>query len=283
VKKPLFKKICIVGVGLIGGSIGLAARKRGLAREVVGIVRRPAAGREALKRGCVGRVARALEEGVRGADLVVLCLPVGVIPDAISRVSRAAEKNARVIDVGSTKKEIARAGKKHLGNRFVGCHPMAGSEKTGVGHADACLFEGANCFLTSDDARVAALWRALGARPLRVSPELHDAWVAKLSHLPHLLAFALLRLFEKGHPDLIVQSAGHLNPSFKPLVRLAKSDPELWEGILASNRGEVLKALSGFRKNLEELERALKKGDGTRLKLLIDRAGRSARELWPDE
>jgi prephenate dehydrogenase len=283
VRRPLFKKICIVGVGLIGGSIGLAVRKRGLAREVVGVVRRPGPGREALRRGAVHRIARSLEDGVRGADLVVLCLPVTVLPDAIERVSRCADPRARVIDVGSTKKEIARAGKRRLGNRFVGCHPMAGSEKAGVRHADARLFEGANCFLTSDDARVAAFWRALGARTLRVSPELHDVWVAKLSHLPHLLSFALLRLFEKGHPDLIVQSAGHLNPSIKPLVRLAKSDPELWEGILASNRREVLKALAELRKHLDELAKALERGDGTRKKLLIDRAGTAARELWPDE
>jgi prephenate dehydrogenase len=188
--KRLFDRVAIVGVGLIGGSIGLAVKKQKLARFVVGVVRRKSSAQEALAFRCVDMATLDLAEGIADADLVILCSPVSVIADQLKRIAPYLKRGAVVIDVGSSKKMIDDAARGILKKAaFVGCHPMAGSEKTGAAYADAGLFDGAACFMTAAHPAVESFWKALGAKPVFIKTADHDRWVAAASHLPHALSF----------------------------------------------------------------------------------------------
>lgn len=274
-KKPLFNKITIVGIGLIGGSLGLAVKKRGLARKVVGVVRRTGTIREALRRKAVDEATLDLARGVKGADLVILCASVSSILKHLRAIAPFLKREALVIDVGSSKGEILKAAKKHLRkNLFIGCHPMAGSEKCGIENAKADLFKGEVCFLTCKNRAVEAFWKALGARPLHLGAERHDHWAAKVSHLPHLLSFALLQRLERP-----VDKQFDLNPSFKEFARLAKSSPEIWSDILSTNRTALLSALRVFRSDLDAFERFLRLGNSTALNRSIVKANSNASKV----
>src|SRR3989338_7727230 len=193
-KKPLFNKVVIVGAGLIGGSIGLAVKKRKLAKFVAGVVRRRETAIRVIEKKAVDMATLDLAEGVQGADLVILCAPVSTIIRQIPLIKPYLKKNAIVIDVGSSKGQIESAAKKYLKwNMFVGCHPMAGSACLGVEHASAELFDGAQCFIARPHDRVSSLWKAMGAHPIVLNAKSHDAWVARASYLPHLLAFSLFQ------------------------------------------------------------------------------------------
>lgn len=274
-KKPLFNRVTIVGVGLIGGSLGLAIKKRRLAKLVVGVVHHKKTVTEAFQRGALDIAALDLKKGVKGADLVILCGPVSVILDQLKILSRFLDKKTIVVDVGSSKETINRAAKKHLTrNVFVGCHPMAGSEKCGIRHASADLFKSAVCFLTSRHNKVGQFWRALGATPVFLEERRHDRWVAGVSHLPHILAFAL---FQKlNWPD---GKKFDLNPSFKDIARLAKSHPKVWTDILSTNRTAALNALHDFEKNLHVLKRFLRSGERAALNRLIANANKNADKI----
>ncbi|MFM7556518.1 MAG: prephenate dehydrogenase, partial [Verrucomicrobiota bacterium] len=196
-----FRKVTLVGVGLLGGSLGLALKRRGLADEVQGFVRRASSVAECLALGVVDRCSRNLAEAVADADLVVLCSPVGQMATLFREMSRHLAPDCVVTDVGSVKsapvaeiEPLAGA----AGVRFVGSHPMAGAEKSGPAHARADLFDGAVCALTpttaSDPAAVdliRRMWEAVGARVLPMNPVLHDDLVARSSHLPHVVAAGL--------------------------------------------------------------------------------------------
>ncbi len=267
-KKFLFNKICIVGVGLIGGSLGIAIKKRKLAKLVVGVVRRARTAKEAMKRKAIDVATFRLKEGVRNADLVILSAPVSAIIRHLKEIAPVLKKNALVIDVGSSKQEIEKVAKKYLRGRvFVGCHPMAGSEKCGIEFADGNLFEGSICFMTQKNAKVETFWKKLGSRPLKIDPDRHDAWVAQSSHLPHALSFSLFQS---------VNSKYAASPSLKDMGRLAKSDPELWTDIFLSNRSAVLKALSKFKKNLAVFEKNLRQGRKSDLLSFIRHANKRA-------
>src|SRR3989338_1839110 len=247
--KPLFNKVCIVGVGLIGGSLGMAIKKRQFAKLVVGVVRRDSTAKEAMRKKALDVAVFGLKEGVRGADLVILCGPVSVIVSQLKTISKHVSPKAVVIDVGSSKVEINNAGKKYLGTKFVGCHPMAGSEKHGIEFASADLFHGAVCFVSASNKRIDAFWKALGAKPVKMDARRHDAWVAKSSHLPHALSFSLFQGIDSKYPH---------NPSLKDLGRLAKSDARIWSDVFLSNRRPILEALSQFKKNLVVFEKNLR-------------------------
>lgn len=269
-KKPLFNKITIVGVGLIGGSLGRAIKRHGLARLVVGVVRRDETAKAAMSLKALDVATKDFKEGVRGADLVILCGPVSAILSQLKTLPKLLSADALVIDVGSSKKLIATAAAKHLKkNTFIGCHPMAGSEKTGVEHSCPHLFEKSICFVTKAHPKVNAFWKILGSSPVAISPEKHDTWAARSSHLPHALAFSIFQTLKspKGIP---------LNPSLRSLGRLAKSNPEIWADIFLSNRKPVLRAIGEFEKNLVSLRRTLNAKNGASIQKMIRRSNSNA-------
>jgi len=261
----LFKKICVVGVGLIGASIGLAVKKRRIAGCVAGLVRKRSSATQAVRLRIVDEASTDPAKALHDADLVILCTPVSAIASQLNEIRRHVAGSALVIDVGSVKESICRAGRKNLGARFVGCHPMAGSHKTGMRFADPDLFEGSTCFVTRHERRILAFWNALGAKTVPISPEAHDHWVAQASHLPHVLSFALFRQFP-------LRKEAVANPSILGLDRLSQSDPALWADILLANKQSIGRAIKNFRKSLDECERALALGNRAKLSRFIREA-----------
>lgn len=256
---PQFRRVAIVGVGLIGGSIGLAIRRRVRGTRVVGVDRRRVLQRALARRAIdLGRVS--LPGGLRGADLVILALPVQGILAVLPRLARHLGPKTLVTDVGSTKELIvAQARRCGLGDRFVGGHPMAGLERSGVEHAEARLLTGAPWILCPPEgaargpsrrqrlARLADLIRRLRARPAILDPRTHDEVVARLSHLPQLLSVALVNAAARGPARLSLGLAG---PAFRRMSRLAASSPRLWDGILRSNRRRVARALGDLEREI---------------------------------
>ncbi len=276
--KPLFSKITIVGVGLIGGSLGLAIKKRKLAKRVIGVTRRRAAATEALRRKTVDSATLELAKGVVGADLVILAGPGSTIIRQIAILPKHLSRNTIVIDAGSSKMLIEKAARRYLKhNVFVGCHPMAGSEKKGVRYADDKIFEGHTCYVVRKNAKVMQFWRLLGTKPIFITPKFHDIWIAQASHLPHVLAFALFKQFQSkpGFPKNVT------NPSIRDFVRISKGDPDLWSDILVSNRQEVSKVLSRVLQALSGWKTALKQGNLTLMRKLISDANKRSYELAP--
>ena len=268
------KRLCIVGVGLIGGSIGLAVKARNLPYHVVGIETNADTWGDALRVGAVDEITNDLAMGVRGADLVILAVPVGAVLELLPKLAGLIGENAVVTDVGSVKTAITDVGGKYLGARFVPGHPMAGRETGGVLNARADLFEGATWTITPDAFSrlpaqttvhktesvhtVDALIRALGAVPTFLYANAHDETVALTSHLPHVLAYALcsvaLTRHETATPNL---SAG----SWRDVTRVAASPPDLWAGIATQNAAPLSDAIRGLITELSIVADALDAGD----------------------
>jgi prephenate dehydrogenase len=269
--------LAIVGVGLIGGSVGLAVRRGGGTR-VVGFDRDAEALRCARERGVVDEACTDLETAVADADLVLFCTPVDVLATRVLAAAAACRAGTVLTDTGSTKTAIVRAveGRLPPGIAFVGGHPLAGSEKQGAAHADPALFRDRVVVLTPTPsskeravARVEELWESLGARVRRMSPEEHDRALAMTSHLPHLVASALAGVLP---PEL----AGLTATGFRDTTRLADSSPELWSAILDANREAVLEALASLEGRLAEFRRSLRAGDRDAVHAFLA-AGRQAR------
>jgi prephenate dehydrogenase len=259
-----FNKITIIGVGLIGGSIGLAIKKHKAAGQVVGVFRRSSTLRKALRHKAVDKAVMDIAEGVKGADLIIIGSPVHSIPALAWEAARSAKPGAIITDVGSTKSWIvARLEKLLKGSSatFVGSHPMAGSEKTGVEFARGDLLEGSPCIVTrtvKTDRRaltkVAGFWKALGAKVDVMDPGEHDRAVSLVSHLPHIVAFSLAGAV----PEKALRYAAE---GFKDTTRVASSDPVLWSDIFLTNKAEVVKAARLFKKYYNGLVAAIVKGD----------------------
>jgi prephenate dehydrogenase len=261
----LFEQITVIGVGLIGGSVGLAARARRLARRVVGVGRDPRTLSRAVELGAIDSFFTRIPEGVAGSGLVVVCTPV----DRIVEVIRTAVDHCRgalFTDAGSVKGGLYRAVHECLpdGSEYVPAHPLAGAEKAGVEHARADLFENRVTIVTTDavdaDAseRVEAFWAALGSRIVRMDADEHDRVLASTSHLPHAVASGVAISTPVGYLPL---SAG----GFRDVTRIAAGDPQLWTAIFQANREPVLAALRGFTEQLNEFRRCLETGDGAGL------------------
>jgi prephenate dehydrogenase len=272
-----FERIAVIGLGLLGGSVGLAARSRGLARQVLGSTRSEVARRRALASGAVDALADP-EAAVAGAELVVLATPVGAMPQVVRRLAPGLEPGAVLTDVGSVKAPLHETlpGLLPPGTSYVGSHPMAGGHDRGVEHARADLFEGATCVVTGGgqpaaEDRVAAFWRGLGARVVRRSPDQHDREVAWVSHIPHLLAFAFAGALA-GAPPGAREVAG---PGFRDFTRIAQSDPELWADILQANAKALTAPLAAAQHALGEICRALEAGDAEALEQLLSAARQS--------
>ncbi|MFH1305818.1 MAG: prephenate dehydrogenase/arogenate dehydrogenase family protein [Candidatus Omnitrophota bacterium] len=258
-----FGKVAVIGMGLIGGSIGKALIKRKLANEVVGVFRRQSSLDRAVKEGAISTgYLNSLDEALAGAEVVFIATPVPTIKTVLKNIAASVRgKKILVTDVGSVKKEISDYAlnfKKEFS--FVGGHPLAGSEESGVEHSNAGIFEKAPCILTrdpltcEDDLRkIQALWQAMGAVVSVMTPEEHDAIVSFTSHLPHVVAYALAGSQKKE--DLKYTSTG-----FKDTTRIAASDPRLWSDIFMDNRGNVLSALAKFRETLSGIEDDIRNG-----------------------
>jgi prephenate dehydrogenase len=266
--------VAIVGVGLIGGSIGLALRERKLAGEVVGIGRRAANLQKARSSGAIDRSTVEIAAGVNRAELVIVCTPVASIGEHVREAAAACPVGALITDAGSTKASIVRSlnGALPRSVAFVGSHPLAGSEKNGCEHARADLFEGRVVVVTptrttSEDnlQRTADFWSALGATVHLMSPSAHDRALAATSHLPHVIAAALARA--TAVEDLPLTAGG-----WRDSTRIAGGDVELWRQILLDNRKEVVKSLARFEKSLAGFRSAIERGDTRRLSKLLTEA-----------
>ncbi|HEU5320805.1 MAG TPA: prephenate dehydrogenase/arogenate dehydrogenase family protein [Methylomirabilota bacterium] len=282
----MIDRLAIVGLGLLGGSVAKAARAHGLARELVGIGRDRARLQPALDDGTLDAATTDLAEGVRDADAVVLAAPVLAIEALLPAVWGAAREGALLTDVGSTKRSVVRAAEA-LGVRrrlaFVGSHPMAGSERSGYGVARADLFAGATVIVTPTDATepralkgVTGLWEGMGAGVALLDPDTHDRVVAVISHLPHLVADALVDAvgrFEPGATEFAARG-------FRDTTRIAAADPVVWREILLANRDAVAASLDAFRVALDELARLVTAGDGPGLQAALTRI-KAQREALP--
>ncbi len=263
----LFKKVSIIGTGLIGGSIGLAIRKRRLATEVIGVSRQQTNIALAKKCGAIDR--GSIDLGIiKGSDLVIIATPVNTIIKLAPAISKIIDKDCIVCDVGSTKQVVVNKLSK-IFRRFVGAHPLAGSEKRGVANANSALFEDSLCIITPvsginkvDIAKINKLWVSLGARVEKMSPGQHDRIVSFVSHLPHVVAFSLIA----SVPDVFLKMAPN---SLKEMTRIAASDAQMWHDVLLSNKSNVLNAIKLFEKNLAKIKTALKKSNSAALSGII--------------
>ena len=257
-------RIAVLGVGLIGGSIGLAAREHTDDAETVGFGRDPGRLRRALELGAIDRAADSIAAAVEGADLCFACAPVGVLPELVRAALDAAGPDCVVTDVGSTKQGLL-AGIDD--ERFVGGHPIAGAETAGVEHARADMFQGAVWYLTPLPHSGGLLYERLhrfvveiGAHPIAVDPATHDRLVAVFSHLPHVLANVLAsqaaaRLADHG------EALRQVGPSFRDMTRVAGANTEIWTDIYRANRGAIAEEIGAFRRELERVEALLAEGD----------------------
>lgn len=279
----MIRQLTIVGVGLLGGSVAKAARSGGLARRIVGVGRDSERLRPAVDDGTLDVAVTDLDAGVREADVVLLAAPVLAIEGLLERVWRSAPVGALVTDVGSTKRNIVRAAERLAATRplaFVGSHPLAGSEQAGYRVARADLFRGATVVVTpTDKTELAALkkttelWEALGARVTSLDPETHDRTVAAISHLPHLIACALVDGAGRVEPGALELAAR----GFRDTTRIAAGDPDMWTEIFLANRDALSASVAAFRLALADLERVITAGGADALRAELARI-KTARE-----
>jgi prephenate dehydrogenase len=276
--------VAILGLGLMGGSLGLALRARGAAKSVIGWNRNPAIMPVAEKRGAVDRVTADPREAVADADLVVLAVPVQAVATLAETIRRALKPTCIVTDVGSVKARLVAEVEAILGGRFIGGHPMTGSEASGIAEAHDKLYEYAAWILTPTSLtqpeaqeQATQLVQSVGAVPYLCSPEKHDQIVASLSHLPHILAYGLAHTaWKQVEPEWGAAAAG----SFRDGTRVAKSDPALWAGILSDNRFAVLESLDEFLSWAGQVRAALLEDDVETLCKIMTRAHK-ARHQFP--
>lgn len=283
----MFNKIVIFGVGLIGGSFARALRHAGVVKTLVGVGRSPEVMARALALGIVDQVATSLQEALHGADLVLIAAPVAQTGRILASLRPYLEDGTVVTDAGSTKSDVVAAARAALGERvgqFVPGHPIAGRETNGPDAAIVDLYQGKKTVLTplaeNDPAaveRVAAAWKACGAIIHILTPEQHDKVFAAVSHLPHLLAYALVDDIErKPHSDLLFQYAAS---GFRDFTRIAGSSPEMWRDISLANQAALLTELDAYLAQLTRLRASLAAGDAAALEATYANAQR-ARRQW---
>jgi prephenate dehydrogenase len=277
-------RVAVIGVGLIGGSFGLALKQAQACAQVVGAGRSRGNLELALERGAIDAIAPDAAGAAHGADLVLVAAPVAQV-EGIFRDIR--ESAALITDAGSTKRDVVAAARRALGSaaaRFVPGHPIAGAEKSGASAATPELFRGKRVILTplrenlpKDISRVEQAWQACGARISRMDPEEHDAVLAAVSHLPHLLAFALVHELasRENSAQLFSLAAG----GFRDFTRIASSHPEMWRDICVANRDRLLEEVKRYRLELDSITQLLEAGDGAALEKLFAEA-RAARGRW---
>ena len=272
--RPNFDRIALIGFGLIGGSIARAAREQGLAKEIVTTARSAASRARVVELGVVDRVVETNAEAVKGADLVILCIPVGACGAVAAEIAPHLKPGAIVSDVGSVKAAIVKDMAPHLpaSVHFVPAHPVAGTENSGPDSGFAELFINRWCILTPPEGtdtdaveKLRAFWSAIGAKVEIMTPEHHDLVLAITSHLPHLIAYTIVgtadELAQVTSSEVIKFSAG----GFRDFTRIAASDPTMWRDVFLANKEAVLEMLGTFNEDLSKLTRAIRRGDGEAL------------------
>ena len=282
-----FKKLALIGCGLIGGSFALALKRAQAIERVSGFSASLSSREKALSLQVIDESANSIQEAVQGADLVLVAVPVNAIEACLSNIRESLNDEALVMDVGSTKHQITLAAQRALKERlhcFVPAHPIAGKERHGVAHAEATLFDHHKTILTptpQSDAHLVALakqvWQTIGSTVSIMSPEEHDQALAAISHLPHLIAFAAVNaIAQQDQRDLFLSLAG---PGFRDFSRIAASAPSVWVDIFLSNPNEVLDQLSMFKKAIANFEQALRSKDPQTIENLIESAS-TVRKDW---
>lgn len=283
----MFKKVVIFGVGLIGGSFALALRRAGQAAHIVGVGRSLASLERARELGIIDAIATDAAAAVTGADLILVAAPVAQTEAILASIKPHLEARAIVTDAGSTKSDVVAAARKAMGERiaqFVPAHPIAGREKHGPEAALAELYEGKKVVITAlpenseaDVETVAAAWRACGAIIHRLSPQEHDAVFASVSHLPHVLAFALVDdIAAKPHAGTLFQYAAS---GFRDFTRIAASSPEMWRDITLANRDALLTEVDAYLVQLQGIRAMIADSDGAGLEKIYANA-QHARQQW---
>lgn len=270
----MYKRVALIGLGLIAGSMALAARRAGVAGEITGYARTPETRETARRIGLVDVVCDSAAEAVKGADLVVLCVPVGAMARVAEEIGPHLEPGATVSDVGSVKRAVVEAVAPHLpeGVHFVPAHPMAGTEHSGPESGFAELFDNRWTLIVPQEgvdeaavARLVAFWEALGANTERMEVEHHDLVCAVVSHIPHAIAYTMVGVADDfsrvSEQEVIKFSAA----GFRDFTRIAASDPTMWRDVFLNNKQATLEILGRFTEELFALQRAIRTGDGDHL------------------
>ena len=284
----MIRQLGLVGCGLMAGSFALALREAGQVERIVAYSPSERTTRRALELGIIDQRATTISEAVRGSDVVLLGVPVRSTRSCLEEICHDLAPESLLMDVGSTKGDVIEAAQQAMGSRiqaFVPAHPIAGKELAGIDHADARLYQQRLTILTPlpsntpEQIELArGLWQAVGSQVVQMSPQRHDAALAAVSHLPHVLAFAALHALIDQPEGLAFMSVA--GPGFRDFSRIAASDPSVWRDILLSNRSEVLHQSRLFRQALEKLEQAIERSDATAIEQAVARA-RDARAAWP--
>ena len=283
----MFEQLGLIGCGLMGGSFALALKRAGLVKRVVGYSKSPSTTERARLMGVIDVEAPSALLAVSGADIVLLAVPVSATEATFKAIRHLVGPNTLIMDVGSTKRDVVDAARRVLqGNvgSFVPCHPITGKEVSGVEHADVDLYNGKQVILTPIERtftvqlqKATDVWTAMGCHVLKMSPQAHDAAYAAVSHLPHLIAFALINgITGQEHGKDYMSLAG---PGFRDFTRIAASDPKMWRDILIANREELLAQSKIFQQTLQSLEVLISSSNGDGLEALIEQASET-RANW---
>ena len=283
----MFEQLGLIGCGLMGGSFALAMKKAGLVKRVVGYSKSPSTTDRARQLGVIDVEAPSALLAVAGADIVLVAVPVAATEATLKSIKHLVTPQMLVMDVGSTKADVVQAARRALRDQvdsFVPAHPIAGREVSGVEHADPELYAGRQVILTPTERTIAAhlrcaeeLWTRLGCRVTSMAPEAHDAAFAAVSHLPHLLAFAMMQsVIRQENSDYILSLAG---TGFRDFTRIAASDPKMWRDILRANREEVLVQSRLFQEALQAFEHAIQADDDQSLEDMLTLASET-RAHW---
>ena len=284
----MFKQLSLIGCGLMGSSFALALQRAGLVEHVTGFSPSPASTEMALQMGVIDKVAASAALSAQGADLVLLAVPVSATQSTLQAIAKVIHKDTLVMDVGSTKGNVVLAARASLGERlpcFVPAHPICGKELSGVQNAEAGLYEGKKVILTplpetapAQLLRARQVWTALGSHVSEMAADAHDAAYAAVSHLPHLLAFAMMHSLQgqdQGEQYMALAGSG-----FRDFTRIAASEPAMWRDILLANRDELLAQSHLFQQSLQALEQMIITGDASQLYSAIAQVSQT-RALWP--
>lgn len=269
----MFEQLGLIGCGLMGGSFALACKREGLVKRVVGYSKSPSTTERAKQMGVIDDAAPSALLAVSGSDLVLMAVPVSATESTLKAIANLVNTKTMVMDVGSTKKDVVDIARRVLRTQvgsFVPAHPITGKEVAGIEHADVNLYHGQQVVLTpiektltSHLRKASALWTALGCRVLTMSPDAHDAAFAAVSHLPHMIAFALIKgIMAQPQGSEYLDLAG---PGFRDFSRIAASDPQVWRDILLSNKSQLLAQSQYFRQSLESFEKMVEAEDGDAL------------------
>jgi prephenate dehydrogenase len=283
----MFEQLGLIGCGLMGGSFALALKRAGLVKRVVGYSKSPTTTERARQLGVIDVEAPSALLAVSGADIVLIAVPVAATEATLKSIKHMVTPQMLVMDVGSTKGDVLEAARRALRDQmgsFVPTHPICGKELSGVEHSDPDLYTGCQVILTPNERTLTAkikqahaLWTALGCRVEQMSPEAHDAAFAAVSHLPHMLAFALMNsITDQAQAAQFLSLAG---PGFRDFTRIAASDPKVWRDILLANRKELLLQSRNFQEHLKVFEYLMNKDDSQGIEQLIAEAS-STRAAW---